>query len=272
MSGDNLTYSITPRLPMLLSLDPSNGDLNGYITGEFDTVEETIIIKNEYGITNFTFSLSSLIEPYPIVVESSIIQSVEFTVNEKITATLLFQAVGTNLSITVFPELPQGIKLNHKSGVIYGKPQYYTPPENYSFIISNPPSLQTVVVKVQISLNGLFCDSDSGFPKTYASEEGTKSTISCNKNRKGNRIRLCYIDEGSTLPYWGEIKDECSLSDHVLTLILVLSISVSIIIIIVLILIMMNKCNIHFKSNHHSITPDSLLVSPFDTPVFNMND
>lgn len=68
----------------------------------------------------------------------------------------MFIAVGTNLEITVNPDLPKGLKLDCKTGEIYGLITKYVDKRNYTFVIKNPPSTVVETVKVEIELNIIY--------------------------------------------------------------------------------------------------------------------
>lgn len=103
VTGKDLTYSIEPELPEKITIDNTTGYLNGYVTTVIELTNYTVKITGSGRTVSFWFVLLSHLPEYPVIVPSTIIDMVILQFNSEIKSKQLFVAVGTNISISVFP-------------------------------------------------------------------------------------------------------------------------------------------------------------------------
>lgn len=234
VTGEKLSYSISKLPSETLTFDTKTGRINGYIKKEFPPSNVTVTI---YGIStsvSFSFIINCVIPKHPVVVPSTEVEKIEFKYGDPIKSTFLFIAVGDNIIITVEPDLPKGIKLDPKTGEIFGTASEYIKAQKYKFIIRNPPSTVTQEEIVEISFDAILCKADSGFSESVAEKGGKEVLIDCGGSKSGMKIRKCLLTDGNT-GVWSAIDDsQCKISDGAIAGIAVGSVAGGILVIMLL--------------------------------------
>lgn len=210
VSGSNLTYSLITSLPDKLKIDKKRGTIEGYALKEYDNIKYTVMINGGDKVTNFVFILQVKIKEKASIVESTVVYSHSFEAGKIIEGFKLFEAIGTNIHITVEPELPLGIFCNSNTAIIYGSIKEIVEGKNYTFIVNNPPSPDVVKRVIYLEFNIVKCDKDSGFPNTIAEIGGNSVSIQCEKGYDGIKTRVCYYTDAE--PVWSSIRSDCRIN------------------------------------------------------------
>ncbi|KAK8805508.1 hypothetical protein WA158_002164 [Blastocystis sp. Blastoise] len=152
----------------------------------------------EVPVDNCTY-LTPIISIIPDVVSGYI--------NEIMSITPVTQQFVTNWEIS--PALPNGLTIDHTTGVITGTPTVAQDHVLYTVTATNPNTSGTATVT--ITINARQCPIDGSWPATDAS---ATATLECNDPQKeGQMTRLC-----SPAGSWEEVVDQCLYKSPVITL------------------------------------------------------
>lgn len=85
----------------------------------------------------------------------------------------------------------------------------------YTFTVRNSNGIENIIIYLNFEV--IYCEEDSGFPKTVAIEGGNLMQIECSGTKSGKLSRKCFlIEESIKRSSWGEIIDGCSTSSGVI--------------------------------------------------------
>ena len=111
--------------------------------------------------------------------------------------------VGKNITITIRPQLPDGLSLNPSDGTIYGVPVSSSPNITYILVASNESG--SLMTTITLWIIDDYCPSQSNFPSIH---KGAIYNATCEDpiNYYGYRLALC-----SSELTWSIIDDRCLL-------------------------------------------------------------
>ncbi|MCB1157295.1 MAG: putative Ig domain-containing protein, partial [Leptospiraceae bacterium] len=134
VSGENLSFSVSPNLPSGLSFDTVTGRITGTPTSSSELLKYTVTAKNTAGETKTEIQIAvneeaptylGYTEPAVTYTQNTLIQP-----NSPLIA-------GSGLSYKVEPALPSGLVLNSKTGVISGIPSTVNASTKYTVTATN---------------------------------------------------------------------------------------------------------------------------------------
>jgi hypothetical protein len=196
VTGQNVTYQISPPLPVGLSISSSTGVISGTPTVASENTTYTITASNSGGNTTTTMQIVVLNEIPPSGFAYS---GAPFTLardsNYSFSPTL---SSGQNMSYTIVPAtLPTGLQFSSSTGILSGTPTVLTNSSNYTITASNSGGTVSIVVSIEVIplylfsgiLSNVSVSTLAGWTKCYSESFGMSSTStsslksSCSKNR-----------------------------------------------------------------------------------------
>jgi hypothetical protein len=150
LTGNVVSYSITPALPAGVFLNTSTGVISGSSTVVSPLTEYIVTASNSGGSASCVFKLTVLdVPPSSLSYPNSPIVS---TVN----TTTIYAApivTGDVSTYSITPELPSGVSLNATTGIIQGKPTVTSALKSYTVTAANSGGSTSVVI--QLTVNGI---------------------------------------------------------------------------------------------------------------------
>jgi hypothetical protein len=118
VTGDNITYSISPVLPAGLSISTSTGIISGTPTATSTQTTYTLTATNAGGSTNFEVVMTvNNVAPSNLSYKSSN----NYLINSQISQ-LIPVINGSDLTYSISPTLPAGLSIDSETGIISGTP------------------------------------------------------------------------------------------------------------------------------------------------------
>ncbi|NUY80130.1 putative Ig domain-containing protein [Flavobacterium sp. MAH-1] len=149
VTGNVISYSVSPALPAGLSIDTATGEISGTPTSASATASYTVTATNSGGSTTFDVVITvNLAAPSGLSYASPNV----FTVGQTITD-LNPTVTGSVTTYTVAPSLPAGLSIDASTGVISGTPTAVTAIAGYTVTATN--STGNVTFDVVITVNEL---------------------------------------------------------------------------------------------------------------------
>ena len=134
VTGIVSSWTISPSLPTGLTFDSVTGTISGTPLGVFPTTTFTVTATNQYGNTNFTFTLSC--NSPPSISYTLANGGFTWSVGTPIT-TIVPSTSGVITNWNVSPTLPAGLTFDFATGSISGTPSQGIPTSSYVISASN---------------------------------------------------------------------------------------------------------------------------------------
>jgi len=147
VTGQGVVYSITPTLPIGLSLNTSTGVISGTPTSIASLATYTVTAQNTGGNTTFGLAITvNEVSPSALSYTSPNV----YTKNTIITS-LTPTVTGQGITYSVSPTLPTGLSLNTSTGVITGTPTEVTSLATYTVTATNTGGSTTYGVVMTVN-------------------------------------------------------------------------------------------------------------------------
>lgn len=118
--GEQLDISVNPSLPQGLVMDEYTGKISGTPLEVLENGNFTFTIKNQYDTVGIMIKVNVVLSDSPVVIEK--VDSYLFYYGVTYTDLALYQIAGKSLTYFISSgELPTSMKLDEKSGNIYGQ-------------------------------------------------------------------------------------------------------------------------------------------------------
>ena len=146
VSGENLTFSISPSLPNGLSFDTTTGIISGTPTVLQSATDYEVTVTNSGGSTSFTLSIA-VIDVAPTLLSYTTPNI--FTIDEAITD-LQPTVSGENLVFSISPSLPTGLSFDTATGIISGTPTVLQSATDYEVTATNSGGSVSFIVSIAV--------------------------------------------------------------------------------------------------------------------------
>ncbi len=167
ISGNVISYNITPSLPSGLNFNTATGEISGTPTVVSSTATYTVTANNSGGNTSFDVLITvNDIAPSALSYNSPNV----FTKGTTIVS-LLPSVSGTVISYSITPSLPLGLNFNTATGEIFGTPTVVSSTATYTVTANNSggsTSFDVVITVNDIAPSGLSYNSPNVFTKGTA--------------------------------------------------------------------------------------------------------
>jgi hypothetical protein len=133
VTGEELTYSVSPSLPVGLSLNTDTGVISGTPTATSSLATYTVTATNNGGSTSFDIAIA-----VNNIAPSSLSYTSPNIYTENIAITSLSPTVtGEELTYSISPSLPMGLAISTSTGIISGTPTATSSATVYTVTASN---------------------------------------------------------------------------------------------------------------------------------------
>ncbi len=147
--GAVVSYSVSPALPVGLSLNPGTGVISGTPTVAAATASYTVTATNTGGSATASVSITvNDAAPFGLTYSANTATYIRGTA---IASNTPGNSGGTVVSYSVSPVLPAGLSLNPGTGVISGTPAAITARANYTVTATNATGSTTRAVSIAVN-------------------------------------------------------------------------------------------------------------------------
>ncbi len=200
VTGTVTSYTVSPSLPVGLSLNATTGVLSGIPTTLQSSSPYTITATNSTGTASTTIQISVVIPPpsglsYP---------SSEYQLKQgsSICATSILPTVtGDSISFSISPILPEGLSLNTSTGEITGSPSAAYSTTAYSptlHTVTATNSTGSTTTTITLSVESIFQFSNAGQTgRTGPTQAQVNTAYSCTSLKSAVTINTQGIQEWS---------------------------------------------------------------------------
>ena len=152
VNGIVTSYSVSPVLPVGLSINNSTGIISGTPTTATPVANYLVTATNTNGNTSFAVSITVNDPTTPDIAPSNLSYAtpVVYATGSAI-INLVPSVIGTVASYSVNPSLPIGLSLNTTTGIISGTPTTATPAANYLVTATNTYGSTNFAVKITVN-------------------------------------------------------------------------------------------------------------------------
>ena len=148
--GTVTTWSVSPSLPVGLSLDSSTGAISGTPTVITSSANYTITASNAGGSDSTTVVIAvNDVAPSSITYPSS---SLGLTKDVTMSAATPTASGGPATSWSISPSLPAGLSFSNSTGTISGTPTAITSSSFYTVTASNTGGSATAIITIQVNV------------------------------------------------------------------------------------------------------------------------
>ena len=152
VTGEGITYSISPTLPFGLSISPSTGVIRGTPLVSSPSQEYTVTARNSGGATTAKVTIMvNLAEPSGLSYSSSNVIGTVGTAISNVTPTV----TGEGITYSISPVLPAGLAISSSTGVISGTPSVSSPSTEYTVTARNSGGATTAKVTITVNPSGM---------------------------------------------------------------------------------------------------------------------
>jgi hypothetical protein len=145
ISGNVISYSITPSLPLGLNFNTATGEISGTPTVVSSTTTYTVTGNNSGGDTSFDVVITvNDVAPSALSYTSPNV----FIIGNS--ASILPTIVGDVVAYSIVPELPSGLTLNTSTGEIFGTPTVISGNATYTVTAINSGGSTSFDVEIAI--------------------------------------------------------------------------------------------------------------------------
>lgn len=192
ITTDTYSFSVKPDLPPGLTIDPLTGKIFGTPTENSQLASYTFYAKNSGGEVSRTFTIE-VTDVQPLGLDyglpTPIFGVTQYTKDQVVIFLLPTLTQGTPTLYTIAPDLPSGLSLDAKTGVIQGTPSARSTRTTYTVYASNlygSTSVQFDIAIVEVAPSNL------SYPVATAYTLGTPITtlIPTYNGSKANVFRL----------------------------------------------------------------------------------
>jgi len=147
VTGNNLTYSISPELPSGLFFDTATGIISG--TPAVYTPETIYIVTAANSGGSIAFEITIMVN-YAAPTGLSYPNPNVFTIGNTI-ADLIPTVTGSAITYSISPGLPSGLTFDSGTGIISGTPTVYTPETTYTVTAVNAGGSTTSEITIMVN-------------------------------------------------------------------------------------------------------------------------
>jgi streptogramin lyase len=146
--GDVASYSVSPPLPVGLTLDPTTGAITGTPAAVTPQAAYTVTARNSGGSATANVIITVVDVPPGSLTYST--NPAVYTMGAAITANAPSSVGGPVTSYSVFPSLPAGLTLDPSTGAISGTPTTVTAQANYTVTATNSGGFTTAGLAITV--------------------------------------------------------------------------------------------------------------------------
>jgi hypothetical protein len=177
VTGQGITYSVSPNLPAGLILNSNTGVISGTPTETSGLATYTITASNTGGSTTYGVVITiNDVAPSSLSYSNPNI----YTRNSAITS-LSSTVMGQNIIYSVYPSLPSGLSLNTSTGTISGTPTGVSDTTTYTITATNSGGNSTFDIDITVGDIPIITPQSSPAAGTYdATQSVTLSSTGSN--------------------------------------------------------------------------------------------
>ena len=137
VTGTVTGYSVSPALPVGLSIDPASGEISGTPLAASPETIYTIAASNDGGAATITLTMAVFVPPSALTYPSP----VNGTAGAAFSLVPTYNGDANDFAIS--PKLPAGLGIDSTTGVVSGTPTSTRNPVTYTVFAQNPTGAQT---------------------------------------------------------------------------------------------------------------------------------
>jgi serine/threonine protein kinase len=189
------TFTVSPGLPSGLSLNAQTGDIIGAPSSDTSRKDYRVTLQNPAGKSECTLSLEvqTHTPPGPLEYAAALNPTktiyVIFVICQSIVPIIPTKVDSkNNLILTVSPELPAGLTMDPRTGVIYGSPIVPLKKTVFTVTASNLRGSQSTKIVLAVAGDGQICH-----PKEWTNEMiqvWLKNELNCNEDDRSHFLAI----------------------------------------------------------------------------------